>query len=107
MDARSGFRFQGVNFIEYNGSVNYFESGTSTPLIAVGEGYAYPKGVDGVFETYFAPANHFDYVNTEGQELYMFEWAYPKGDKIELMSQMNALPICRRPQALVKVYTSN
>jgi hypothetical protein len=49
----------------------------------------------------------FDLVNTIGQEAYMFEYASPKGDKIEIETESNFLHALRRPAAVARLYSSN
>lgn len=98
-DARyRDFIYGGVRFIEYRGSYN------GVRLIPAGEAYAIPVSTTESFETYFAPAEKFDTVNEVGQEAYVFEYADPKGEKIELQSESNFLNVLRRPMAVVKCF---
>lgn len=101
-DLRQGFNFQGVTFVEYNASVKLLAQPSATPFIASERGHAFPIGVDDMFKTYFAPANHLDYVNTEGLEVYAWTYTDPKGRFEQFTSESNPLPLCRRPQALVE-----
>lgn len=105
-DLRRDFRHQGVIFEEYRASVNLMD-GTPERFIDANEGYAFPTGVDGMFETWFSPAHHMDYVNTIGEELYAWSVPADDGSGIEIYSQSSAVALCRRPQAVVKVLTSN
>ena len=87
----------GLTFIEYRGSYN------QARLIPVGQAYALPNGMQEVFQTYFGPAEKFDLVNSIGQEAYVFEYADPRGEKIELQSESNFLNVMRRPDSVVKL----
>jgi len=101
-DHRSGFEFQGVTFIEYNGSVKLAD-GTSEALIDTDTAHVVPVGVEDLFMDYMAPANHIDYVNTDGLEMYLWEIDPGTGRQYILQSESNPLPICRRPKILIKL----
>ncbi len=90
-----------VTYIEYRGSYN------GERLIPAGEAYMLPQGTSDTFVSYFGPANRFDFVNTLGEEAYVFAFNDAKGEKIELQSEHNALHLVRRPQTVVKITTSN
>ncbi|AUR84686.1 major capsid protein E [Vibrio phage 1.063.O._10N.261.45.C7] len=51
----------------------------------VGEAHFFPKGMPQMFREYLAPADDFEYVNTAGQELYLFykEDAFSRARKVE------------------------
>lgn len=95
------FNHGGVEFVEYRGSYN------GQRLIPVGEAVFVPTGIDGIFKTYFGPANKFEFANTVGEEVYAFEYADPKGEKIEIETETNFLNVLTRPQLVVKATTSN
>lgn len=94
------FEHGGTTFIEmrdnYNGQV----------LIPAGEAYMVPRGTD-AFKTYFSPANKFDFVNTLGEQMYMFESRSPKGDKIEIETETNFVNAIMRPAMVVQFTSSN
>ena len=60
-----------------------------------------------MFVTYFGPGNKFDLVNTLGEEAYLWTFRDPKGGKIEIESESNFINVVRRPQAVVRVNSSN
>jgi hypothetical protein len=91
----------GVEYIEYRGSYN------GTALIPAGEAYMLPQGTNDMFLTYFSPANKFQFVNTIGEQAYVFTYRDPKDSEITIQSEMNMLNLIRRPQAVVKLTTSN
>lgn len=105
-DLRRSFSHQGVVFEEYRGSVVKMDGATER-FIDADDGYAFPTGVEDMFEIWQGPAHHINYANTVGEELYSWSVLQPDGSGIELYSQSAPLPLCRRPQALVKVTTSN
>lgn len=90
----------GVTYIEYRGSYN------GARLIPAGDAYLLPRGTADMFITYFSPANHFDFVNTLGEEAYVFTYRDPRGQAIDIQSESNFLNMVRRPAALVRLYSS-
>ena len=90
-----------VTYIEYRGSYN------GQALIPAGEAYMLPMGTSDTFVSYFSPANKFDHVNTLGEEAYVWTFRDPKGAKIEIESEHNALHLVRRPACVVKCVSSN
>lgn len=91
------FTVGNITYIEYRGvgpdGVRY---------IPAGECYFMPTDMGDNFVQYFAPADHFDFVNTEGQELYAFEYGDGRGQMIELQTESNFLHVMRRPQLVVR-----
>jgi hypothetical protein len=66
------------------------------------QGGVLPRGVEGLFEIYHAPADTFETVNTLGQPLYAR--MIPDRDRdewVRLEIESNPLPICTRPQVLL------
>jgi len=94
------FDFGGVNFVEYRGSYN------GARLIPVNEAYFMPRGTEDMFISYFSPANRFSFVNTIGEEAYMFTIRAPDDSQITIQSEHNALHLIRRPQAIVRATTT-
>jgi hypothetical protein len=92
----------GITFIEYRG-VNP----AGSQYIPSGDAYLMPTGTMDTFKTYFSPANKFDYINTIGQEVYMFSYRDPKGSEITIETESNMLNMMRRPQVVVRLFTSN
>lgn len=105
------FDFQNIRFREYYGSapVRSGASGakSSEKFIAAGYGHAYPTGTMDTFKTWFAPANDVRFVNTIGQDIYVSPEVLKHGAGIELKSESNPLAICKRPEVLVEIRTSN
>ena len=90
------FEFGGITYIEYRGAFN------GTALIPAGEAYFIPTGTTDTFMTYFSPANKFEYVNTLGEEQYMWTYRGAKDDKIEVNTESNFMNLIRRPACVVK-----
>lgn len=101
-DIRKGFTFGGITFEEYRG-VASDSTGATRPFIASGDGHAFPVGTMQTFGTSFAPANHVQMVNTLGTEIFVSPKILDHGQGVELRSESNPLPICRRPALLVKM----
>lgn len=94
------FEYGGLRFIEYRGSFN------GTPIIPKAEAYAVPLGTSDMFKTYYSPAHKFGLVNTLGEEQYMFEYQDGRDTEIILETESNFLNMVRRPQAVVKLFSS-
>jgi hypothetical protein len=94
------FYFGGITFREvrdvYNGQ----------KLVTANEGVAVAQG-SGMFKTYFAPAERFGLVNTQGEVMYAFEQAAQNGTKIDIETESNHVSALLRPQAVVRLYSSN
>lgn len=91
----------GATFIEYRGAYN------GAALIPAGEAYALPAGTQDMFISYYGPANRFSHINTLGEEAYVFSFKNATDTEIALQSESNFLHLIRRPQAVVKLTTSN
>lgn len=105
------FDFQNIRWREYYGSAPV-RSGvagakSSEKFIATNEGHAYPTGTQDMFKNWFAPADDIRFVNTVGEEIYISPEVLKHGAGIELKSQSNPLAINKRPEAVVKVHSSN
>ena len=100
-----------IRWREYYGTAPVKASSTaaiaSTPFWASKTGTAYPVGTRKMFRTYNAPANDLRFVNTPGLEVYVSPEILEHGQGIELRSESNPLPICRRPEAVVQIMSSN
>lgn len=95
------FQFGGVEWIEYRGAFN------GTALIPDGDCYFIPAGTMDTFVSYYGPANRFEQVNSVAEELYAFQFKDIKGTKIEIETESNFLHMLRRPQVVVRGFSSN
>lgn len=92
------FEFADVIWEEYRGSVG------GQAFFADDEAYLLPDGVPSLFETYFAPADFIETVNTIGRPIYaktsidddLQRW-------VRIHTQSNPLSLCLRPRAVVKL----
>lgn len=105
------FDFQNIRWREYYGAAPVRNGATgamsSEKFIAANYGHAYPTGTQDTFKTWFAPANDLRFVNTVGEEIYISPEELKHGAGIELKSESNPLSICKRPEVLVEVRSSN
>jgi hypothetical protein len=101
LDARyRQFLIGGIRFIEYRGT-----SYDGTAYIPTNDAYFVPLGTRDTFQTFYSPANKFDLVNTIGEEVYMFEYRDPKGEKHEIETEANHIHLLRHPAVVVRGYT--
>lgn len=101
-DYRNRFPFQGVVFEEHIGQATTID-GEVKKFIADNEAIAFPIGTSGVFQTYFAPADFIETVNTPGLPVYAKQKMLDYDRGVEIHTQSNPLPICLRPDLLVKL----
>lgn len=110
-DPRKGFTFGGITFEEYIGQATYLnEDGTTTKRVFIPDGDVrfFPEGTRQSFRTYVGPADFMETVNTIGQPFYAKMAPDPQFNRwMGVHSQQNPLPLCLRPQLLVRGYSSN
>jgi hypothetical protein len=100
-DYRTGFTFGGISFEEYRGQATD-AAGTVRKFVADDEAHFFPIGTANTFRTYFAPADFNETANTLGLPLYAKQEPRKFGRGTDLHTQSNPLPICLRPEVLVK-----
>lgn len=98
--AFGSFEYGGVVWENYRGTDN----GT-TVAVDPDEALGFLTGVPGLYAEYFAPGDFMETTNTIGLPRYAKIGADPSGFNrfVNLHSQMNPLPLCLRPQTLVKL----
>ena len=79
-------------------------TGTFTPMITEGDAFVFPMGLNGLFKTYYAPANKFSTINRTSQGSYWFEYANEKDELIEIQSEQNFLNATLYPGAIQRLY---
>lgn len=104
-DMRKGFTFGGVTFEEYRANAPDV-TGTTQKFIAANEGHAYPEGTQSTFRTYAAPGDFNDTVGQVGQLYYARIEPRDFNRGYDALTQSNPLPMCMRPQVLVKLTKS-
>lgn len=105
-DMSRGFKFQDILFEEYEASAST-KDGTELRFIPDGDARFFPMGTRNTFQTYFAPADFEETVNTIGVPVYAKQEPGKMGRSRDLHTQSNPLPICGRPEVLVRGYSSN
>lgn len=100
-DNRTNFSFGGVVFEEYRGQATD-AAGTVRKFIADDEAHFFPLGTASTFRTYFAPADFNETANTLGLPLYAKQAPRKFERGTDIHTQSNPLPICLRPEVLVK-----
>ena len=69
--------------------------------IASDEGYLFPEGIPGMFQSFYAPADDFNYANSVAQEAYSF--MITQGRTLQLQSEFSLLAVNNRPELVVKL----
>ena len=100
-DNRTNFSFGGITFEEYRGQATDI-AGTVRKFIADDEAHFFPLGTASTFRTFFAPADFNETANTLGLPLYAKQAPRKFERGTDLHTQSNPLPICLRPEVLVK-----
>lgn len=108
-DPRSGFEYGGMVWENYRGRHNGADlmdpddEGSGTAFIADGEAYVVPIGT-GIFQTYYAPADFIEAVNTVGLPGYAKLAFDPELNRwVKVHTQSNPLCLCLRPRAVIKL----
>jgi len=96
---RDGFLFGGIVWEEYKGT-----GIGDTAFIATGECRIFPVGVQGLFKTYFSPADFIETVNTIGLPFYAKQQLMDYDRGINITTESNPLNICTRPSVLIRGY---
>lgn len=78
-------------------------SDLGSPYIAANEARGFPKGVQDLFITRFAPADYEETVNTVGLPFYMKQFAAPNGKGRHIEVQSNPISLCTKPKVLRKL----
>jgi hypothetical protein len=94
--ARTEFEYAGVMWEEYRGAIG------STKFVGDDEIRFFPEGVTDLFETYFAPADWMETVNTMGKPVYSKQAPRKWDTGVDFQTQSNPLTLCSRPSVLVR-----
>lgn len=101
-DVRGGFEHQDILWREYLGQATT-HGGTVRYFVPTNGALFLPLGTFNTFEEYHGPADYIETANTMGLPLYSKLGrpdTYGKAQPIEV--QTNPLPMCKRPEVLVK-----
>ena len=104
-DFRKGFNFGGITWQEYIGQATDI-SGNVHYFVNPNEAVAFPMGTVSTFRMYYAPADFNETANTVGLPLYAKQEEREMQRGWDLHTQSNPLPICTRPEVLVRVTMS-
>lgn len=100
-DPRKGFTHGGITFEEYRATATDPTTGSARKFIGDDDAHFFPVGTMDTFKLHHAPANHMETVNTLGQPIYAWQTMDEKGRWVDVTSESNPLPLCRRPGLLV------
>jgi hypothetical protein len=74
-----------------------------TKQIDANEARIFPIDVDGMFKTYYAPAETFQSINKTAQEAYFAQKVDDWDTEIEIRSESNFINVLRNPESLIRV----
>lgn len=94
------FEFAGVVFQIYAGGVGDHE------FIPEGKAYAYPEGVPNMFQTWYAPGDYMETVNTMGSPYYANQRLLDFNKGVELETQSNPIMLNTLPEAVIELTTA-
>ncbi len=110
-DQRKGFPFAGILWSRHLGRATHINPTTFVKtvnrFIPADDARAYPLGTSDTFKTFNAPANMNETVNTPGLPFYARSEVRKLGKGMDVYTEANHLPICGRPEVLVRAHTSN
>ena len=114
-DVRRGFDYMGVFIEEYRGAATYLNADgtttTTTRFIPDGDVRFFPMGTTETFVNWWAPPDFVDEVNTApGLDNQVFVAPLERmkfGKGMEIHTESNPLPLCKRPNLLVRGFSSN
>lgn len=101
-DVRTNFPFGGLMFEEYEGTATDI-NGTVRKFVEANCAYAFPMGTANTFATFVAPADFLETVGTLGQLYYAKQEPRKYNRGIDVHTQSNPLPLCMRPEVVVKI----
>lgn len=106
------FEFGDILWREYKGSLPVKAANGTISQVANVEAqkaHAYPTGTQEMIRTFEAPVHHIDMVNQEPDTdtIYISTEPLKHGEGYEMKSQSNRLAVCKQPDCLVEITTSN
>jgi hypothetical protein len=101
VDPRKGFNFGGITFEEYRGKATDPSTGNIRAFITAGYAHFFPVGTQSIFKLHHAPADYMETVNTMGLPIYAKQVMAASGKYIDILTESNPLPLCRKPGVLV------
>ena len=111
---RKQFPFHGILFEEYRGTATYLNEDGSTTVqqfVPDGDVRLFPMGTTETFSNYWAPPDFVSAVNeppSADAQVFVAPLEPMKfGKGLEVHTESNPLPLCKRPQLLVRGFSSN
>lgn len=106
------FEFGDIVFREYKGGLPVKDENgqiTTQANVEAGKGHAYPSGTQSMMRTFEGPVHHIEMANDEPTEdtIYISVEELKHGEGYELKSQSNRLAVCKQPECLVELTSSN
>ena len=95
------FQYGGIRFIEVRTVL------AGQRLVPAGDVIFVPTGTTDTFVSYFGPANRLDFVNTIAERAYLWLYREPKGTHIDLDGEFDVTHLVKRPQLVVRGFSSN
>ena len=105
-DMSKNFEHQGITYEVYVGSVPD-PDGNQRALIPDGDVRFFPIGTTDTFTQYNAPSTMADGVNMAGLPFYASQERMDHNRGVDIFTESNPLPFVRRPQVLVRGYSSD
>lgn len=99
------FLFNGVLFQVYSGYV-VKPNGDEVPFIEANTAYAYPEGVQGLFQIAYAPGDYMSTVNTVGVPYYASQERLAHDKGVDLEAQSNPIVLNTLPESVIKLTTA-
>lgn len=107
------FEFGQILFREYKGTFPVRTANGaigSESAVAAGKGHAYPAGTQSMFRTFQAPVHHIEMVNdmpAVDDPVHVSTKILDHGSGVEMKSQSNRLAVCKQPECLVELISSD
>lgn len=99
--AYESFTYGGITWENYRGAVG------GSAFVPTADCRFFVRGVPGLFQNWYGPADYNETVNTRGLPRYAKQIPDTNDKGIRLELQSNPLPICTRPRTLRRGFTSN
>lgn len=96
------FTFGGMSFVEYRTA---YDNGYRA--IPAQEGRALPTGGEDMFRFIHSPNGKFAGANTIAERAYAWEYRDAHDEQITIQTESNFAAMIERPQAIVRIFTSN
>lgn len=96
------FRHAGILLIEVP-----WQGRDGQPLIPANEAVMVPLGTEGLFKTFFSPAQKFSTVNTIAERRYAWQYTDNAQESIKIETESNFINVLARPASVIRCFSSN